>query len=81
MLRLLADPSDTETPGGEDPETPGDEGTPGGDTEKPSDEKPQPSDGADNDKMPQTGSAVIGIAVVALLLVAAGCGLVIARRR
>lgn len=40
------------------------------------------SDDADNDdKMPQTGSAVIGVAVVALLLVAAGCGLVIARRR
>lgn len=81
VLRLLSDSSETETPGGEDPETPGDEGTPGGDTEKPSDEKPQPSDDADNDKMPQTGSAVIGVAVVALLLVAAGCGLVIARRR
>ena len=82
VLRLLADPSETETPGGEDPETPGDEETPGGDAEKPGDEKPRPSDDADNDdKMPQTGSAVIGVAVVALLLVAAGCGLVIARRR
>ena len=79
VLRLLADPSETETPGGEDPETPGDE-KPG--DEKPGDEKPRPSDDADNDdKMPQTGSAVIGVAVVALLLVAAGCGLVIARRR
>lgn len=73
VLRLLADSSETETPGGEE--------TPGG-TDKPGDEKPQPSDDADNDdKMPQTGSAVIGVAVVALLLVAAGCGLVIARRR
>lgn len=80
VLRLLSDSSETEIPGG-DAEKPGDEGTPGGDTEKPSDEKPQPSDDADNDKMPQTGSAVIGIAVVALLLVAAGFGLVIARRR
>ena len=66
VLRLLADSSETETPG----------------DEKPGDEKPRPSDDADNDdKMPQTGSAVIGVAVVALLLVAAGCGLVIARRR
>ena len=74
VLRLLADSSETETPGGEE--------TPGGGTDKPGDEKPQPSDDADNDdKMPQTGSAVIGVAVVALLLVAAGCGLVIARRR
>lgn len=73
VLRLLADSSETETPGGEE--------TLGG-TDKPGDEKPQPSDDADNDdKMPQTGSAVIGVAVVALLLVAAGCGLVIARRR
>ena len=64
------------------PRTPGGEETPGGGTDKPGDEKPQPSDDADNDdKMPQTGSAVIGVAVVALLLVAAGCGLVIARRR
>ncbi|WP_307997970.1 sugar-binding protein [uncultured Bifidobacterium sp.] len=71
VLRLLADSSETETPGDEKP---GDE--------KPGDEKPRPSDDADNDdKMPQTGSAVIGVAVVALLLVAAGCGLVIARRR
>ncbi len=68
VLRLLSDSSEIEIPGG--------------DAEKPGDEKPQPSDDADNDnKMPQTGSAVIGVAVVALLLVAAGCGLVIARRR
>lgn len=80
VLRLLSDSSETETPGDEKPgdEKPGDE-KPG--DEKPGDEKPQPSDDADNDKMPQLGSAVIGIAVVALLLVAAGCGLVIARRR